>query len=105
MGFFVMPYAIAQNPNEYRAYVSGQFIDSSGSQSVTQATMTMKVTYVPMYPSVTYTMTERGEEVIVDLTQPQLVNTQIAQQIKEKGATYGYDVLKIYVPSYELKVP
>ena len=94
----------AQQENEYRAYVSSQFIDEDVPNIGNNATMVMKVAFVPVYPSVTYTLTASPVSAVVDMSQPAKINDQIAEAVKNKGTEKGYLVTKVFVPSYEQKV-
>ena len=94
----------AQQANEYRAYVSSPFIDEDVPNIGNNATMVMKVAFVPVYPSPTYTLTASPVSAVIDMSQPTKVNDQIAAAVKQKGTEMGYSVIRVFVPSYEMKV-
>jgi len=74
----------AQQANEYRAYVASPFIDEDVLTEGTNATMVMKVTFVPIYPSATYTLVAAPVSAVVDMSQPTKINDQIAAAVKQK---------------------
>lgn len=95
----------AQQANDYRTFVYayagvGDFGDGNN------ATMYFRVAFVPVYPSVTYQMTNlQMDKVKIDLSKPTKINDQIAQAVKEKGTELGYNVTRVYLPSYDMKIP
>lgn len=95
----------AQQANEYRAYVSSQFIDGDRYSEGTNATMVFKTTFVPVYASATYTLSEKPSSAYIDLSQPTKINDQIAAAVKAQGDELGYRVIRVFVPSYEMKIP
>lgn len=104
IGLFILPIVIAQQQNEYRAFVYSERISPYLYHTDTTAAMVLEVTYVPIYPSATYTLTP-GEIVIqVDLSQPTSIPTQVSQAVKQDGAQKGYDVIRVYISSYDMKV-
>lgn len=108
IGFALIGIALlgmAAQQNDYRAYVAVPFIDEDVPTDGSNATMVMKVTYVPMMPGVTYTLTAQPLSVVVDLNKPLTINTKIAQAVKDQGNQTGKNVVKVYVPSYELISP
>lgn len=104
VGLFILPIAKAQQPNEYRAFLYDVKVAPYFAQEGSSASYVAQITYVPIYPSATYTMTWSEVVVLVDLAQPTNINTQVAQAVKQEGLTHGYDVTRVYVPSYDMKV-
>lgn len=104
IGLFILPVVMAQQPNEYRAFLYDARISPYFEQRGANASYAAQITYVPIYPSATYTMTWSEVVVLVDLSQPNNINTQVSQAVKQEGATHGYDVVRVYVPTYEMKV-
>lgn len=105
IGFLALPAISGQQANDYRAYGSGQFISEDFPTEGTTATLAIKITYVPVYPSATYTLTAQPLYVVVDMDAPQTINPTIASAVKAQGNSLGYNVIKVYLPSYEMKVP
>lgn len=95
----------AQQANDYRAYVQGSFINQDRPYESSNATLTMSVAYVPVYGSETYTLTVKPLYATIDLSTPNNINTQIATAVKEQGTSLGYNVIRVFVPSYEMKIP
>ena len=105
IGMFILPIVIAQQPNEYRAYVYGQIVRSDVASDGRNVTVAYNIGFIPVYPSRTYTFTVGSGTALVDMTQPTKINDQIAEAVKQEGLTRGYDVLRVYVPSYDMKIP
>ena len=57
MAIFILPIVIAQQPNEYRAYVYSERVSPYLEHGATTVPLVVEITYVPIYPSATYTLT------------------------------------------------
>ena len=114
-GLFMLPSAIGVNENDYRAWVTWvdnfQQIPGETGGNVTADIM---VTFVPIYPSETYTMTANVpiRDIVVDLSKPTTVQAAIAEAVRDYGANgiyfgtrLNYSVIKVYVPDYSVVVP
>lgn len=104
IGALVLPIVAAQNSNEYRAFVTNERVSPYLAHGVTTVPLIIEITYVPIYPGATYTMTAGYTIVQADLAQPTTLDTQIAHAVKQEGLNLGYDVTKVYMPSYNMKV-
>lgn len=105
LGVFILPAVTAQQANEYRAFVYDEKVSPYLYHNDTHSSMVLEITYVPIYPSPTYTLTAGEVVTLVDLSQPTSIQTQIVKAIKEDGESKGYAVTRIYVPSYDMKIP
>lgn len=105
IGLFILPIVMAQQENDYRAFVTNEQIDRFVGSDGTNITLTAQVNYVPIYPSVTYTFTAMPIRVSIDMSKPTAINTQIATAVKEQGADLGKNVIRVFLPSYEMKIP
>lgn len=104
IGAFVLPIVAAQQPNEYRAFVYSERPIPYWGQEGSIVPTEVLVTYVPIYPSATYTLSPGTVYVNIDYSQPTSIDTTIAQAVKQDGLTQGYEVTKVYLPSYSMKV-
>ena len=94
----------AQQANDYRAYVQSNFIDKDQTYEGNNVTYVANIAYVPVYGSATYTLTIQPLSTKIDLSKPTTINDQIAAAVKNQGNSLGYNVIRVFVPSYEMKV-
>lgn len=95
----------AVQENDYRAYVQSGFIDQDRPHEGNNATYAANIAYVPVYASATYTLTVQPLYTTIDLSKPTTINDQIAASVKAQGESLGYNVIRVFVPSYEMKIP
>lgn len=91
--------AIAQEPNEYYAITSG-FSNIQPTDAGNEVEISMLVNYVPVSGSATYTLTKISITSRINVSQPNQINQKIASDIKAQGATMGYLVKRVLLPSY-----
>lgn len=94
----------AQQQNDYRAYMYDMKLQEGQTTDGSNVTVNFAVAYVPIYPSSTYTFTSKRVYAVVDMSNPTKVNDQIATAIKNEGLP-NYNVIRVFVPSYEQKIP
>ena len=104
IALFILPIVLAQQPNEYRAYVYSERVSPYLDHGASTVPLVVEITYVPIYPSTTYPLTAGYTIVQVDLNSPTSIDTVISNSVKEDGLRQGFDVTRVYLPSYTMKV-
>lgn len=95
----------AQQANDYKAYVYNQRIPEGQITDGRNITNDFAVAYVPVFPSTTYTFTSNRLSTLIDMSQPTKINDQIAAAVKIDGENKGYNVIRVFIPSYDMKIP